>query len=185
MGLEARLSDDELVTVFSDVLDAVVHRENTRAHIPQGGVEVLYNFLSNYFKEGGTVVTASDLKEKFDKIATPVLTDYMFHKYNHSIDRVNQSFRYLAIPAAALAIGVGSRLFGYEDVGNVALGAGILTGLGWVSAWLVNDIRIRSARRIASADVSNYISNLPVERFEHLLSRAAVPYRELLVNAGS
>lgn len=183
MGLEARISDDEAVSLFSQALDCIVYHDSVDKSdiLSQNDTRELYKFISNYFQNGGTVVTASDLKKKFDEKLTPVFNDYLFRRYHTSIERHKAVLSYGLIPACGVVLGVGAGFLGFEKVSATAFGVAVLGGLAWLGGFTVADLSMRSARRNATANASEYFASLPVERFEHLLSRAAKPYSHLFM----
>jgi len=180
--LEARLSDAEVVNLFSRALDSIVGNASCDSGLLAAkDARDLYPFVANYFQQDGTVVTASDLKKRFDEKLTPALNDYLFCRYHSAIDTQKRIVSYGGIPAAALAVGVSAQFLGYEIGSSIAFGAAFISGLGLIGRIITTDRAVRHARDKATADASGYINSLPVEKFEYLLGRAAEKYKHLLV----
>ena len=177
--LEARLSDGEVVDLFSSALDSIVNGDGRL--ISQKDSQELYRFVSNYIKENGTVVTAANLKEQFDLKLTPVYTDYLFRRYHRSIDKHENLLQYGLVPLGAIALGYVAQLIGYENVSKAGFAVAFLSGIAWIGGIGLQDQLVRRSRRHAVADASSYISSLPVERFEYLFEQALEKYRPLFV----
>ena len=176
MALEARLSDGDVVGLFSCALENIVNPEG--GLICKDDAHELYRFMTNYFKEHGTGVTATNLKKKFDEKLVTLFTDYLYSRYYSSTATRHSACSYWYVPATALVVSGGARFLGLEKVGSIGLDLAFFTGLVWLGYIAYSEYVVRSARRKAVADASHYIQSLSVERFEHLLLRAAEPYRE-------